>query len=165
MENQNDTAVIKHSPSWEQMCADELGTIYRDWYEDGVRCLIVRGPGSLCAYVGVPLYHPLAYQNCMDFPLNCHGRLTFGCEGDGVYRPKGWFWYGFDYSHFGDYVFYNDQPPLAGKYDHLQDKKWTVDEVEGELRCVALDFKKLMNLVESVAKTYYRKAGGKCLQI
>lgn len=46
-------------PTWEELVKMESGTILEDWYDDGVRCLIIRGPSSLCAYLGVPLDHPL----------------------------------------------------------------------------------------------------------
>ena len=142
--------VVKRSaPSWEEMCKDESRTTYRDWYEDGVRCLIVRGPGGLCAYLGVPIDHHLSGRGYDNIPLDCHGGLTYSGEGDGKYRPKNWYWYGWDYSHSGDYAFYYDQDPLVGKFNHGEEKKWLVDEVESEVRMVVRDFKKLMTLVET----------------
>lgn len=38
----------------------------------------------------------------LDCALRCHGGLTFGDEGDDEYRPKGWWWFGFDCAHSGD---------------------------------------------------------------
>lgn len=60
-------------------------TVLRDWYEDGIRCQIVRGPCALCAYLGVPLDHPIANKNYEDIPLSVHYGLTFGSAGKIIY--------------------------------------------------------------------------------
>lgn len=142
--------------TWEQLVADETpdkepGKVYADWYEDGIRCLIMRGPIGLCAYIGVPEGHPLAGFDYDDLPLSCHGGLTFSSMGDGHYRPKGFYWYGWDYSHSGDYAFYYDKEPLKELGAHHQDdRKWLPHEVEQEIKSVLWEFKKLVTLAEKI---------------
>jgi hypothetical protein len=132
------------SKTFEEMAQDESGTIYEDGYESGVRYIIMRGPVALCAYLGVPLDHPLANQPYDDIPLRVHGGLTFGEEGKKPW-PEGWFWYGWDYGHAGDKAFYYSGDSVWGD---LGGKEWTIPEVKDEIWWVALDFKRLMRLVE-----------------
>lgn len=139
-------------PTWEEICKMESGATLKDWVEDGIRCVIKRGPASLCAYLGVPVGHPLANNEAENLPLRVHGGLTFGKEGDGKYFPTGFYWYGWDYAHSGDYVFYYDEPPLSSKITHASDKKWLLQEVEQEVKSTVYDFKKLMELAEKSAK-------------
>ena len=134
------------NPTWEETALDEVGTIYRDWFENNIRCLVMRGPASLCAYLGIPLNHPLANFNYNDIPLNVHGGLTFGAFGDNEYRPIGYFWYGWDYAHAGDCCFYYNKYP----YLNSDDKKWLVNEVEKEIKEVLWDFEKLVTLAEKI---------------
>lgn len=138
-------------PSWEELVNMKEGSILKDWFDEGVRCLIIRGPASICAYVGVQADHPLAGHNYDNIPVRCHYGLTFSGEGDGTYRPKGYYWYGWDYAHSGDYCFYYDSAPLKG-FDHSDDKKWGVKEVEDDMWSSVYDFKMLIRLVEAVAK-------------
>jgi hypothetical protein len=104
-----------------------------DFEHAGVRCLVIEGPvGALCAYVGVPADHPLAGKSDTDpalDDLSVHGGLTFADEGDGRYRPAGWYWYGWDYAHAGDLI--------PGLHAYPGDRAWTVGEVEAEARAAA----------------------------
>ena len=108
---------------------DDVGFAYLDWTEDeGTpfvrRALVVEGPMSLTAYVGVPIEHPLADQNYDDVPLDVHGGLTHGAPGDQVHRPLGWYWYGWDYAHAGDLT------KLSAWYGRdLGEHDWTIREV------------------------------------
>jgi hypothetical protein len=74
--------------------------------------------------------------------LNVHGGLTFAGKGDGVNRPDGVYWYGWDYAHAGD----------ASLFDFLltspisREKKWKVDEVRKEVKAAAKTFIKILNL-------------------
>jgi hypothetical protein len=129
--------------TWEELVAMEP-CILEDWYDDGVRCLIVRGPSALCAYLGVPLTHPLAGKDHNDIPIECHGGLTYSGEGDGKYRPKDFFWYGWDYGHCYDYSFYFDKISL----DQHDAKKWLVDNVKEDMQDAIYTFRKLMKLTE-----------------
>lgn len=130
--------------TFEQVKKDKLSTVYYDWFDEGVRCLIVRGPASLCAYFGIPIDHPLANKPYDDLPLDVHGGLTFSGEGEDKFRPKDFWWYGWDYGHTGDKSTY-DSLVLDGK-------EWTPEEVKGEVENALWDFKKLMKLCESIRK-------------
>ena len=93
-------------------------------------CLILRAlphqiGGHLNGYVGVPLRHPSAGSKMeklgfgsgrmidvkyhdMEEHIDVHGGLTFSGEGEGgELRPKGFYWFGFDCAHAGDY-----SPPI-----------------------------------------------------
>lgn len=131
--------------SFSEIAADKSGTIYQDGYENGIRYLIVRGPVSLCAYVGVPLSHPLAGKSYDDIPLSVHGGLTYAGAGEGTYRPAGYFWYGWDYSHAGDKSFYDlEYQPRS------QSTEWTIEQVKSEIWDATYDFAKLVKLAESI---------------
>lgn len=134
------------------------GTIVSDEYVEGVRVIVMRGPVALCAYLGIPSSHPLAGYSYDDIPLQCHGGLTFGKEGDGPFWPKEFYWYGWDYGHAGDRATYSYESPLKEKFS-LRDneKEWTVKEVKEEARWVAYDCARLMKLAENI----YTKAKNK----
>lgn len=121
--NQNDL-----SDSWEDVLEAEPGKVLYEDAAEGCRFLIMRGPASLCAYVGVPESHPLAGYNYDDVPLRVHGGLTFSDKGGGTF-PEGWWWYGWDYAHCDDYAVYYDKYPTELSPRERRDKKWTVREV------------------------------------
>jgi hypothetical protein len=132
-----------------ELATMKSGTILERGYENGVRYLIVRGPLSLCVYVGVPEGHPLTGKDYNDLPLNVHGGLTFAGKGDGYFRPAGMYWYGWDYGHSGDVSFYDldsEMPRLSS----AGDKRWTVEDLKGEIWSATYDFAKLMRLAESI---------------
>ena len=136
--------------TWEQLKAEKSGTILHDVFEDGIRFIVMRGPCSLCAYVGVPLDHPLAGFPYDDLSVNAHGGLTFASEGDGengIYRPKDFYWYGWDYSHCGDCPFYHDEMP---RLYTGEDKKWLVQDVIEDSWETTEDFKQLVRLAEKI---------------
>lgn len=134
-------------PSWEEMLDMKSGTTLRDWFEEDIRCIIKRSNASICAYIGVKSGHPLANHNYDDIPLSVHGGLTYAGEGDDAFFPNGYYWYGWDYAHLGDYVFYYDD--IAGTISsHKDDKKWLGKEVEQEVQSAVYDFKKLMDIAE-----------------
>lgn len=121
----------------------KVGEIVKDWIEDGVRCLIMRGPASFCAYLGVPTAHPLAGFDYDSLPLDCHGGLTFAAKGNGKNHPDDWYWYGWDYAHAGDRTTY-DLPRFSTERD------WFDEEVEKEVELVLYDFKRLVRLAEKI---------------
>lgn len=99
-----------------------------------LRGLIVQGPVCLCAYLGLPLKHWGASLPELEFP--CHLGITFEGEGDGLLRPSGWYWYGWDYGHAGDRLSLsgalkniNFREPLLAK----NEKAWSLAEVEQDL--------------------------------
>lgn len=131
----------------------EVGYIAADFYEKGVRVLIMRGPAAWCAYVGVPIDHPLTDFGYDDIPLNCHGGLTFAGKGkkDSGW-PEGWFWFGWDYGHVGDRFGFADPKAraLISSFDHSDEKMWTAEAVKQEAQMVAWDFAKLKKLAERI---------------
>jgi len=129
--------------TFEELAKDPMGEKYIDRYDDGIRVVVLRGPGSLCAYLGIPVDHPLAGNNYDDLRVSCNGGLTFGREGDGTYLPKGYFFYGWDYNHCDD-VSFSD---LTSSYKR-SGKQWTVGDVEKELWSAVYDMKALMKIAE-----------------
>jgi hypothetical protein len=123
----------------------EVGTILRDWLDEGVRIILMRGPASITVYLGIPPTHPLAGYGYDDLPIDCHGGLTFSSEGGGHW-PEGYYWYGYDYAHAGDYTQFKDSPSLVFE----DDKKWTIKEVVADAWGAVYDLHKLMGLAEKV---------------
>jgi hypothetical protein len=122
------------------------GTILRDWYDDGVRVVIVRANISMNVYLGVPSGHPLAGHSYDLLSLACHGGLTFSREGDDEYLPKGYYWYGYDYAHAGDYCWYP-----SGSPDFMEnEKKWSLGEIVNDTHTSIYDFKKFVRLAEEI---------------
>lgn len=128
------------------------GTVLRDWFDEGVRVVVMRGQFSMNVYLGVPEDHPLAGHDYDSLPLDCHGGLTFASVGDGKYLPKGFYWYGYDYAHLNDYVWYSSGTPSFMENNH----KWSLKEIVDDSWSPVYDFKKLMRLTERV-----RQKGGK----
>lgn len=135
---------------WEDLLAMEEGTIIKDWFDEGVRCIIVRGPSSLCAYVGIPSSHPLSGFDYDEVPIRCHDGLTFSGEGD-KYRPEGYYWYGWDYGHSEDYAFYYD---TILKKKEGKDKKWLPIYIECDCKIPSNNNTPLTLLEEMAAELY-----------
>jgi hypothetical protein len=142
--------MTKNLDEFKKLAKDPVGTIYVDKFEDGVRVLIMRGPASLCAYLGIPESHPLAGFDYNDLPVRCHGGLTFSSssrpKSESLW-PKGYYWYGWDYAHCDDLCFYSIDDPRWPSYSR-DPKAWTVKDVESEIWSVVYDFKKVMKIVE-----------------
>lgn len=130
--------------TWEELKAINAGTTVHDEMRDGIRFIVIRGPGSLCGYVGVPLSHPLAGHSYDDITVQAHGGLTFSNIGDGKIRPEGYWWYGWDYSHSGDDVFYGSIIREPGA------KQWLIDDVIQDSWETIYDFQRLMKLAEEI---------------
>jgi len=126
---------------------DKSGTIYHDFYDDGVRVIVMRSNASINAYFGVPITHPLAGHSYDNIPVDVHGGLTFSHEGDDKYLPSGFWWYGADYAHSGDYCFYDIEYNLDHKGG---DKAWTPEEVKEDIWSAIYDFSRLLKLAESI---------------
>lgn len=122
--------------SFEECRVDPVGTVYADWQEGPFRCMVMRGPVALCAYVGVQAGNPLYGKDYNEIDIDCHGGLTFSCEGDGEYRMEKYWWLGWDYAHSNDACFYHYR-----SRDH--EHQWTPDEVVAEFPAVIEQFKEL----------------------
>jgi len=141
--------------NWEELKAESVGAILHDEFKGGFRFIIMRGPASLCAYIGIPSEHPLANQSYDDLPVDCHGGLTFSSEGKELW-PKGFFWYGWDYAHSGDHCFYDDERIYKSV---SEGKKWLVKDVEEDSWSAICDFEGLMRLAENIIKNEKAKQG------
>lgn len=119
--------------SFGEVVNDYPQKIYYDWMHRDYRCLVMRGPVSLCAYIGVPPEHRYYGKDYNEVDLRCHYGLTFSSEGDGKIRPKGYWWFGWDYAHFGDVTFFDFK---EGGYDGIE---WTPDMVKFDVE-EALEF-------------------------
>lgn len=126
---------------------EEVGRIVFDKFEDGLRFIILRGPASFCAYVGVPKDHPLAgfdYDDLMG--VSAHGGLTYA--GNGITgSPDGYYWYGWDYAHAGDVSVYDYK---YSKDSISEEHDWTVAEIVKDSWDTLYDFKKLLKLAEKI---------------
>lgn len=117
-----------------------------------IRGLIIAHFG-FCAYIGIPKDHPFAGKIYDDIPLNVHGGLTYGNFGNAD-RDKDYYWYGWDYAHYGDAIRYAEKgkeiPELEAinMYKITGEKEWTVKEVRQELLAAIPEFKKLMKIAE-----------------
>lgn len=98
-----------------------------------------------CAYIGVDIEHPLAGHDYDNLPINVHGGLTYARKGRGGYLPLGYWWYGWDYAHAGDYVGYKTYVR-----DKSDDKKWITDEIKKHVWDVSFQFKQLAKLAETI---------------
>jgi hypothetical protein len=133
--------------TFEELAHDERGTLYDDFVEKGIRCRILRGPGSLVAYLGIPPKHPLAGKKYDDVPLDVHGGLTFSAAGGKKDNwPEGYYWYGWDYGHWMDMSFYYFEYPNIFDFNgHANEHGWTVEEVKLEVIEAAGQMRKLLD--------------------
>lgn len=130
------------NPTWEELLKMEIGTIikYDKWEnKSNIYYLIIRSTTSLCAYIGIPLDHPLARKSYNDLDIKCHYGLTYS-SGDSDFHPKNLWWYGWDYSHFGDYCFFYDEMNICS---FLGEKKWLVEDIMPEIAEAIESFKQI----------------------
>lgn len=124
-------------------------TILARGVHEGIQFTVMSIGSHPCAYVGVPSSDVLAGAGYEDVPIACHGGLTYSYEGDDQYLEKGFFWFGWDYAHLGDYV-------GRGSFG---DKKWSTDEILSEVWSVIYDFKKLQKFSEHVLIQWLKRTG------
>jgi hypothetical protein len=134
------------------------------------RGLVIRTPFALCAYIGVPKNHWIA--NMPELQFRCHWGVTFSGEGDGIARPKDFYWYGWDYGHAGDAIDLSaeikvDMPAevieMLEKINSIgffgkPAKKWTLAEVEQDLLDAAMG---LAETIETARETAISISNGK----
>jgi hypothetical protein len=124
----------------------EKGTIVYDVVKEGYRLLIMRGPAGWCCYIGVPLDSPLARMGYSDDALagfECHGGLTYANDGDDVWRPTGWWYFGWDYGHAGDWSPIYDEAGIGGLSSHTGEKKWKFSEVKAQMESAFTQMKEI----------------------
>lgn len=94
---------------------EDSGKVIASWTHKRLFCVVMVGPmGSLNGYVRVPRTHPWyrkgysealcnhlgCYEHTPEMKISVHGGLTFSGELPGLNG----YWFGFDCSHYGDYV-------------------------------------------------------------
>jgi len=134
--------------------------ILYDGWEKGIRIMILSLETHPCAYVGIPESHPVAGwdYDALSF-IECHGGFTFSERGDGIYLPEGFWWYGWDYAHAGDWMGYYTEKDKKGAFRDC--KKRTTEEIYREACSVAYQLRNLMDWIEEIVKREYLKRGGK----
>jgi len=137
--------------TWQEGLKMESGKIVADWYDGGLRFMIMRGPASFNAYAGVPVDHPLAGHEYDLLPVQAHGGLTYSCEGSDEkgHFPAGYWWYGWDYAHAGDKSFHEERFKGSGLYAK-DDKEWTPDMIKEDSWRAFYDFEALLKLAEAI---------------
>ena len=135
--------------TWNDVVAAKVGTVFVDRFDEGVRFLIMRGPFHLCAYIGIPLDHPLAGHDYGSLPLDCHGGITYAREGGAGSFPAGFYWYGWHYGHCDDYMISDTHSSSYAAFNETQ-TKWDVKMVEEDSWLALYGFKKLMKLAETI---------------
>ena len=136
----------KYTPTLTAKEVKEIGTIVYDVFDEGIRFIIKKSSWHWCGYIGIPLDHPLAGFNYEDLDfISAHGGLTFASSGSDKW-PEGYYWYGWDYGHAGDYCHYDI------KIDNMieSEKDWTIKEVIEDSRDTLYEFKKLIRLAEKI---------------
>lgn len=114
------------------------------WQDEATKlpCLIVRGSGALCGYVGVSKGHPYfgrEYQYIED-DIEIHGGLTytnkcqyFICHEVEEGEDENVWWIGFDCAHAGDYLPGAHNSFLDGIYRDISYVKAEVKELARQL--------------------------------
>lgn len=119
--------------TFEELAKLETGTVLHDKLYLPFRGLVLRGPAAMLAYIGLPRSHPYWGMKYDDLPSHdVHWGWTFSADGDGDFRPRGWWWIGWDYGHAGDMSWYDLDPRFA-EFRGTDRHKWTVPEVVTEL--------------------------------
>ena len=139
--------------SFEAALDVEVGTKLRDYYKEGIRIAILRGPASFCAYFGIPIDHPLSGYSYEELPgLDCHGGLTYSSPGKANgFLPEGYWWYGIDYAHAGDVCFHDLEYNLSRSQPGREEHRWTVEEIESDILYAIWNIQALMNLAEKIS--------------
>ena len=138
---------IEKSKSFKEIANDPVGTIYYESMEGGIKFIILRGPCSLCAYLGIPKDHPLAGFDYDVLPISCHGGLTFSGNNRIKELSTERHWYGWDYAHAGDRSFYDLKNPLMNS---IEEHEWTIEEVIKDSWDAQYEMEKLMKLAEGL---------------
>jgi hypothetical protein len=147
--------------SFQELAMLEQGTVVYQCDYGILKGAIMRNH-SLYAYIGVSKWHNLAgvhYSGSTgsdgatitiinpDEIVDVHGGLIF--SGDHGLLGEGYWWFGWDYGHYGDAMFdkYSDNPVLkkASLIAFAGGKEWLVPEVKQELE------KAMQQLTEYIA--------------
>ena len=141
----------------------EEGTLF-DYVDpsSGLRALVRRSRMGFCAYVGAQREHVMSSIEDLTFP--CHKGITFESWGDGEMWPTEWYWWGWDYCHYGDKL---ALPPeeqevfskVMAEFEKLFDnpsrkppKNWSFEEVK-------LDVLDVLTLLSEAVQQANRASG------
>jgi hypothetical protein len=113
-------------------------------FENGIKYVIKSLGTHPVAYIGIEENHPLAGFDYEEIPIDVHGGFTFSRKGDGEYLPKGYWWYGWDYAHSGDFSGYYE----ADSYLAKNSKKYTIDDIKNDVWSATYFFEKLKKILE-----------------
>lgn len=133
--------------AWHECRAAALNTVCALFYREGLCLLVLRGPHSLCSYVGIPADHPLAGAGYELLPVKVCGGLNFeGVHGEGFNEifPRGFYFYGWSHDHRIDASFDRDPRP--------EETLWDVPMCCLELEAAAIEFTSAMKLAKHAAK-------------
>lgn len=151
--------------TFEEAKAAPLGTIFIDREEDDARFIVLRGPGAICAYVGVHKSHQfielrnilevedkledkLDSTSSCDIDLSCHGGITYEGMGEINALPRDYLFFGWDYSHAGDaFLFDGKVSSLLAKGDA---KQWTPEMVDTDSKQAVEEFKVLLRRAKQI---------------
>jgi len=138
----------------------EEAKIIKKFKAHGFECLICVIRNWYTAYVGIPKGHPFYkkdYEYINQF-VSVHGGLTFSEKRVLDYEKKGIWWIGFDCAHLGD-VCVGKHIPSSPSRKELKDlekkykpffKKWTLKDVEKEVRHLAKQLVLKNLLIENI---------------
>jgi hypothetical protein len=117
-----------------------------DYWADeafGLKCMMRRnGMKAWCGYVAVPKGHPMFGKDYDDVDVRVHGGLTWGMDHAPGEQPNGWWWFGFDCSHSGDWsprdTFFAFLGYPFGMHDTGEQVYRTFDYVRFEVESLAI---------------------------
>lgn len=84
------------------------------------------------AYVEIPKENKLYEKDYDEIDIVVHGGLTYSEDYLTGIKKNSWF-IGWDYAHFGDYIYYQVKLPVDFS---MYDKKWTTEEIFEEVKDV-----------------------------
>lgn len=146
--------------TWHECRAAAVNTVCALFYQDGLALLVLRGPHSLCSYVGVPGGHPLygADRDLLDISV-CGGLNFMGKHGEGANAmfPPGFYFYGWSHDHRNDASFERDPRP--------EEIQWDVPTCCAEMIHALPGFQRAMKLAEHAAPSGASFAAGRVAQL
>ncbi|MEM1213432.1 MAG: hypothetical protein AAGI68_14185 [Planctomycetota bacterium] len=112
------TTTIHHANPYPQ----EPNTVLADGTVGDVRILVLRGPFSPCAYVGVQKDSPrLQGIDHEEIELDVHGGITYRGLLDVILPAEAHFWWGWDYAHHGDHTVHST--------GHFAGRRWATKTI------------------------------------
>lgn len=114
---------------------------------------VVSMHSHFCAYIGLPPKHAISGMDYSSIPIDAHGGLTFGQLHlvDGGVLPSGFFWYGWDYAHLGDFRFWGNGTVKGNE------RNWTLGDVIDNSQITIIDFLRLKAFAEELERKLSEK--------